>query len=518
MPLCCSRLALGDGVHFPPPAYKKPADIPGQRALIVFRNGRETLIIESAFSTEAKSVGWIIPLPSVPDRIQPVSTGLFKTLSFCIEPDITHYVPGWLIFLAVASAFLAVTAIIHVAWPHHLNAFLEASFVILLVVACIASMLMPARGKAGGPPRASAEPSVTVEKQVRVGSYEVAILRAEGPDALNKWLTENDYMPLPEPASVIVSDYIKQGWCFAAAKLQRDSGGLSTPHPILFDLKTEHAVYPMRLTSIAGTRTRLELYVIADQQASSPELRKEFCDLYVLKKVGNSDVLNGTSFFSGRMFSQNIGHPEAVALMWPDCVLTKLSGNLSPEDMGKDIAFSWHNPEPYRQHLFSYICARRIALLSWFVCVAVFLAGSLFVLAKRLRNAGELIACARKLALPALCVITLAAVLFYLVVPKTEINIGMRHRITTTYFPYAWLASDFQTAPIPAETPLPEVEKAVDLEIAKNDRRLMKNPFFGGPIQREASPGNYEIRVEDGHVFLVFYNGIGAELRAQISK
>lgn len=40
--------ALADGVYLAPPAYPVPPAIPAQRALVVHREGVETLIVESS--------------------------------------------------------------------------------------------------------------------------------------------------------------------------------------------------------------------------------------------------------------------------------------------------------------------------------------------------------------------------------------------------------------------------------------------------------------------------------------
>jgi len=76
---------------------------------------RSKLIIGSAFSTEATDVGWIIPLPAAPEAIQPVSPGALKTLSFCLQPDITHFMPGWFVALAIfaiASSFVCMWGLV----------------------------------------------------------------------------------------------------------------------------------------------------------------------------------------------------------------------------------------------------------------------------------------------------------------------------------------------------------------------------------------------------------------------
>jgi len=62
--------AAADGKYFPEMAFAESPEMPAQRALVRFKDGRETLIIEAAVNSESKGLGWVIPLPAVPDRIE----------------------------------------------------------------------------------------------------------------------------------------------------------------------------------------------------------------------------------------------------------------------------------------------------------------------------------------------------------------------------------------------------------------------------------------------------------------
>ena len=59
----------GNGVYVPQQGYPVMPTIPVQRAIIVYRDGVQTLVVESAFQTEAKDVAWILPLPAVPVKL-----------------------------------------------------------------------------------------------------------------------------------------------------------------------------------------------------------------------------------------------------------------------------------------------------------------------------------------------------------------------------------------------------------------------------------------------------------------
>ena len=77
-----------DGKYFPEKAYKAAPAIPSQRAILVYRNGIEKLVIESSLYGKGQEFGWVIPLPSKPTEYEKTSPGLIKTFSLVLQPDI----------------------------------------------------------------------------------------------------------------------------------------------------------------------------------------------------------------------------------------------------------------------------------------------------------------------------------------------------------------------------------------------------------------------------------------------
>ena len=80
--LLCS-VAVADGKFFGKAAAV--VDIPDQSALLVWEEGRETLVISSAFVGEGSEFAWLVPLPSPPE-IEPSTRGLFPTLRALTAP------------------------------------------------------------------------------------------------------------------------------------------------------------------------------------------------------------------------------------------------------------------------------------------------------------------------------------------------------------------------------------------------------------------------------------------------
>ena len=78
--------ALADGGFWPAQAFPKMPEIPAQRAIIAFRDGVETLVVESTVASPSPMVGWTVPLPADPTRIAPVDPGIMNTAWFCTRP------------------------------------------------------------------------------------------------------------------------------------------------------------------------------------------------------------------------------------------------------------------------------------------------------------------------------------------------------------------------------------------------------------------------------------------------
>ena len=81
--------AAADGFYIPEVRRKLP-DIPLQQAVLSWKGGVETLVVESTLDGEGNSFGWIIPVPSSPRSFEKVSPGLLRTLSFQVQPKLVH--------------------------------------------------------------------------------------------------------------------------------------------------------------------------------------------------------------------------------------------------------------------------------------------------------------------------------------------------------------------------------------------------------------------------------------------
>ena len=78
--------ALADGCFFKNRGFPVPPSIPAQRALIVHRDGKELLVVESTLDAEGQTFGWVLPLPARPTDLREATPGALDTLDLATRP------------------------------------------------------------------------------------------------------------------------------------------------------------------------------------------------------------------------------------------------------------------------------------------------------------------------------------------------------------------------------------------------------------------------------------------------
>lgn len=330
-----------------PEFRKKMPDIPVQRALVKYRNGIETLIIESTFDGEGDSFGWIIPVPNEPHKFEKISPGILKTLSLQLQPVIVQEKPLDLegtIFIIFTVALIALACFCIILWG--LRGIFPAIGIIVLFFLTIPYFISY---RAGPESTTSVNPFVEIKGREIVGNYEIFVLKATDSFDLNTWLEKNGFSKFSANATRIIDDYISYGWCFAVAKLVAKENGLSTPHPILLEFKSRTAVYPMRLTALPGSTLYLELFVVAEKEAVpvNYRIKKEYCDFFDSDHGYPSSGPEMVFKVRGAWRSSGeVAHSDAQKIMWNGCVVTKFADKVSSEQMNKDMVFAFKDTTP----------------------------------------------------------------------------------------------------------------------------------------------------------------------------
>jgi len=257
----------GDGGFFPPPDfYLRQTQ---QKAVILYDEGVETLIISVIFQGDAKDFGWVVPTPSRPE-IDEAPDELFVSLE-------------------------ELTGITR--WKDY-----------------------------GGPvPLEEFKQEVEVLETKEVGIFEAKLLKSDDPKALANWLAENNYQ-FPKEGSYVLESYVENNWYFVAVKVRPDlvwgdaTAKLQSGHatPIKLTFEADKIVYPLKISSLNkyfeppvkifeewqeiekfGARmimpimpplerkTGILLYVFADKEKKIPGFDKQYAQILKPPKIEN---------------------------------------------------------------------------------------------------------------------------------------------------------------------------------------------------------------------------------------
>jgi hypothetical protein len=499
--LASPSTAYADGKYYPERAYKVPPAIPSQRAILAFKSGEEKLTIESALDGQGHSFGWVIPLPARPTEFEEVSPGLIKTLSLNLQPEITHDLRGVLVPLAVFAVVVTLGSISAISKKPAKG--IVRLLIILLGIAFFVGLFMPALGPVGVQfVKTDQGRGVTVHEVSDVGSYQLSVLDAVNADSLNKWLEDSGFVGLTADEKPVITEYIRDGFCFVAAKLRREGEGYSRPHPVAMTFPCKAPIYPMRLTGTIGSDVYLELFVVAERKAHCQELRVEVSDILefheaVVWPLRDQDPLPS---FVGGTYHQYIGHPDAAGHLWDGCVLTKLAGVLQPDEMSQDLSLQLKDGEPHREHFYSHAGALQEASIVFLVIWCGFLPVSIVVLSRKIGAAPRKAAIGIRLFTAAAVLSVIVSSATYLFLPKVSVKTLDGPRLPARLMDYVVrnrMLKDKQN--IAQRHDYFKDKSREQVATAMEDyfaSQKYQNPYTGQTIEQEDSPGNYTI-VED---------------------
>jgi hypothetical protein len=502
--------ARADGVYIPDRAFPAFPAIPSQRAVIAHRDGRQTLIVESALQTDAPAVAWVLPLPAPPDDLHLADPGTLTAAAFSLAPEIRHdysaaATAGLVLFLYVVPLVLVLyfTRDAKVRW--------EAFRILLLLEAitvCFWSILLPSLGRAGN---AAAVPEATaaVLSVHRLDGADFTVLAAPTPDALNAWLADHALTPLAPDARAIVADYIARGWCFVVGALRPTPGQPHLPRPLVATVNTPAPVFPMKLTALANTTTAVDLYVVARQQAAADGFSCVAADTFNGYPKRRSRTVDGATDAAGYYASDTrmaIASPDLVPLLWNGCVVTHLAARLPPAAMTADIAIRQQPLRPYRAVRYSAQARTEIlTAVGLTAAAACALAGGIVCAGgRRPTRAGRRAWTA--LALAAVIAVTAVPTLPVTPVHTAKGVLAFRNVRPTLLAKAAQrLAAAGRLRP---DMPPADYDRLPALlrEQLATASVYVPNPFTGLPMRREHSPGNFDLRPLHGRLHLFLYD------------
>ncbi len=292
-----SAAVLADGVFFPDEAaYKRFREKslifePEQKAVIIYRNGVEDLIISPRFDGPAERFAWIIPVPARP-KVDKVAGALFHEVADLVSPP--SFSPG--------------------------------------------KMKGTERAFAGG---------VTVLERKQVGAYDVAVVEAGDASALMKWLKANRFA-IPSAAKGPIEQHIREKWTFVAARVSvpEAARGLrqGTLAPIRLTFRAAEPIYPLRMSGILGAEFLAHVYLVLPKRAGDTDPRVVPIDRQTHKRpMGHGPRWVGTP--------DPTKSPTLAGLVGGPCAIYRHSANYLPVHCWMDLTFQIRILGPRRHSL-----------------------------------------------------------------------------------------------------------------------------------------------------------------------
>jgi len=220
-----------------------------QRTYAFHKDGVETFVIRPAFAGKVEEFGMLIPFPE-PPAIRKVPDDIFEHITSAVDPPEVK--------VSVSKVGRHFKSSHSVADRDH-------------------------KGKRQGL-QIKGKRDIKVVLEEAVGMYDVAVLEAGSPDALERWMTSHAYQ-FPKGMEEVCKEYIQDGWCFVAVKTGVSSKSSVNPRPgqrnveaglprdatfdghvqaMGFRFHSDKLVLPMRLSTYNEGDLNNTVYVLSD--------------------------------------------------------------------------------------------------------------------------------------------------------------------------------------------------------------------------------------------------------------
>ncbi len=224
--------------------WNKQKDInePTQKAIILYSNGCEDMVLQVKYEGPAEDFGWLVPVPSLPE-VRKGSMDCFYEVSRLTQ---RRFAPD----TATFSASLGLNK--------------------------------------------SEDDSVKVIEVKTVGAYEVTVLSATNAASLADWLDAHHFA-FPKEEQNVLDDYIKKQWYFVAAKIDPNEDGFvvlsgltkkrhdraaispsiqrrlanGELHPLVMRFRSPKCVFPLAISIINGKPSEVSLYILSPEPLAS---------------------------------------------------------------------------------------------------------------------------------------------------------------------------------------------------------------------------------------------------------
>ena len=233
-----------------------------QKTYAFYKDGIETLVLRPGFSGKVEEFGMLIPFPS-PPAMRKVGEDVFTHLAAAVDPP---------------------EVLVDLRYDHWR---MRACDVMAPTAVAESGLMVRARME---------KTQVNVLRREAVGMYEVAVLEAGSPRALQRWMDDHGFR-YPEGMDATCADYIRERWCFVAVRARVGDKSGSEPRPGMrsvdtalpkgagfdghvqamgFRFRTDEFVVPMRLSAFNPGELRNVVYILTEGPQRMVGLPEEF--------------------------------------------------------------------------------------------------------------------------------------------------------------------------------------------------------------------------------------------------
>ncbi|MFA4985149.1 MAG: hypothetical protein WC712_01065 [Candidatus Brocadiia bacterium] len=313
---------FADGLIFPAQGGKEP-QLVQQRAIIVYRDGVERLIVESAFDGEPGDYAFILPVPSEPLEIKKASYPLFKTvfydlrqkarnsdsitaLTICLFAGLVAIITIMFVLallngravlfsrvgaialaglfvvliwqltfsLAVPLSVAAVLLFLSGRYPRIISA-ITFTFLLLSAAFCATPSIVGGLGWSFGPVNAVHIPNVALLERC-----EDSLLPTGSSDAPAEWLSKNGFSAPGAEDRKVIEACARGGYRFVVVKGHKTATGLSAAAPVEVTFKAGSPVLPTGWIAYAGRPVYADMIIVSDEAYECGELGTEFSEIF----------------------------------------------------------------------------------------------------------------------------------------------------------------------------------------------------------------------------------------------
>lgn len=288
------------GIHYSieTPQFEDQINIPHQKAIILWDDyyKKEVILLSTEIKTgEISDLAWVIPVPSkIKPEVEEAEIEIFDAAPWLFS-EIKRVGKGGGGEIIGIIILVIIVPILLFGLLRKKRTKLElilGAISILIIMFFISIILVSFPGAA----RNEIVPIEIIETK-KVGIYDVMILKSTDANFMVDWLNKNGYK-VSSKSTTILQEYCNQpNSYFIVNRINKEaldekdlSEGIATPLAIKF--QPEKPFYPMKLSSINGGETLIDVYFFSQEPVGDES------DLLKVKKIRNISAVENAMQFS----------------------------------------------------------------------------------------------------------------------------------------------------------------------------------------------------------------------------